>query len=90
MGLDLATMLNLIYTLFVEYVFGSVEFTFIGVFLIVCFISWKLHVSADGWVLVFGGFGAVFSFIYLTPSGLLAAIIIGIAVLIYLLLRRLK
>lgn len=88
MGLTLPEMFSLLYDLFVKYTFGNMELTIIGVFIMVSYIAWKMHVSADGWVLVLGAFGAVIGWYYLTPSGLPVVIAIGIGVLIYLLVRR--
>lgn len=88
MGLTFPQTATLLYDLFVKYVFGSMELTIIGVFLIVCYISYKLHVSADGWVLVLGGFGAVVGWVYLTPSGLPILIAIALGIVIYFLVKR--
>jgi hypothetical protein len=88
MGLTLPQAFQLIYDLFVRYVFGSMELTIIGTFLIVAYISYKLHVSADGWVIVLGGYGAIVGWIYLSPSGLPIIIAVGFGLLLYFLARR--
>jgi hypothetical protein len=88
-GLTYPQVATLLYDLFVRYVFGSMELTMIGLFVIVAYISWKMHVTADGWVLVLGGYGAVIGWIYLSPSGLPALVGIALGVTIYFLVRRL-
>lgn len=88
-GLTYPQVAQLYYDLFVRYVFGSMELTMIGLFVIVCYISWKMHVTADGWVLILGGFGAVLGWVYLSPSGLPVIIAVALGVTIYFLIRRL-
>lgn len=87
--MDWTTAFDLIYKLFVNYTFGSLELAYAGSFLLVAMIAYKLHVSADGWVLVLGGYGTVAGLLFL-PSlamGVIVAVIIGI--IVYFLLKRL-
>jgi hypothetical protein len=79
----------LIYKLFVNYTFGSLELTYIGSFIMVAMIAYKLHVSADGWVLVLGGYGAVAGWIFLPSLAMPVMVAAGIAILLYLLFKRL-
>ena len=79
---------DLIYKLFVNYTFGSLELAFLGSFLMVAMIAYKLHVSADGWVLVLGGYGAIAAQLFLPSLALPAIVAVALGMLIYFLLKR--
>ncbi len=90
MALDLAwsTILGALYALFVNYLFGSIELTAVGLLIIISAIMYRMNVSADGWVFGLGGYGIVMGFTFIPNFAIasLTAIIIG--VLMYVLLKR--
>lgn len=87
--MDWTTAFDLIYKLFVNYTFGSLELAYAGSFLLVAMIAYKLHVSADGWVLVLGGYGAVAGWLFLPAMAMPALVAVILGLLLYFLLKRL-
>jgi hypothetical protein len=86
--MDFTTAFSLIYQLFVNYTFGSLELAYVGSFLMISMIAYKLHVSADGWVLVLGGYGAVAGWLFLPSLAMPAIVAVVLGLLIYFLLKR--
>jgi len=84
-----AESFQMIYDLFIRYTFGSLELAFLGSFLIIAMIGYKLHVSADGWVLILGGYGYAASILFLPSFAFVPIIAISLGFLIYLLVKRL-
>jgi hypothetical protein len=87
--MDWTTAFDLIYKLFVNYTFGSLELAYAGSFLLVAMIAYKLHVSADGWVLVLGGYGAVAGWLFLPSLAMPSLVAVVLGLLLYFLLKRL-
>jgi hypothetical protein len=88
MGLSFAEAFQLIYDLFIKYTFGSLVLAYLGSFIMVSMIAYKLHVSADGWVIVIGGYGAVAAALFLPTLALYAVMAVAFGWLIYFLMKR--
>lgn len=85
-GLDV--LLTSLGDLFLKYTFGDVWMGGIFAMFIMIYIGWKLHLSADGWVVNLAGMGILFGTYYFSSIGFLPIILICLGFLAYFLLKR--
>jgi len=80
--MDIGTLIGLVGGLFTG-VAGSSELAGIIGILFFMFLGYRLHLSADGWVVLMSGVGILFGTFYFETLGIIPIILIILGILIY-------